>query len=531
MTAAENFVEARHSGKRRIYFLLALLASGTAARLYLAWLTFLNPDEALHYFVAASSSLSAAWKASLTMAHPPLMILLLHLWSNLGSSELFLRLPFVVAGVLFSWFMFAWVKKISGENAGLFALGMSLFLPSLISLTAEIRQYSLLLLFCSACVYWFEIGIEKDSAAWIAASATALCLALLTHYSALIFAAATGIYGVLRLWQMPLRKATIGVWVAGQAVALAICAGLLEIQILPLRRSGVPSEIASTWLRTSIFRSSQDHVFPFALSKTVRLFRYFFSHGTIGVLGLLLFLYGVWVLGRRGGVRSNRAFAVLLALPFLITLATAFGGIYPYGGTRHDMLLVIFAIAGIAIGLDGLIFRAFQIRGRAAKCAALALALLLCNLFPSPSGPAIRPRNQNRKLMSEVMDFLRLQPSDSVLLTDYQSGLVLSYYLCGKHTELPFGNSSEQLLRWRCDDRTVLTSMQSEQGWDLQTLSSTVRQSWNSAPQGQTVWLFRTGWIDDDREKWLSALRTSGCADPRSFGANIRVCQINRPSE
>ena len=36
--------------------LLALIAAGTTVRLHLAWRTFLNPDEALHYFVSAQPS-------------------------------------------------------------------------------------------------------------------------------------------------------------------------------------------------------------------------------------------------------------------------------------------------------------------------------------------------------------------------------------------------------------------------------------------------------------------------------------------
>src|SRR5256885_14702276 len=46
------------------YFLLT--AAGFFLRLRLAWLTFLNPDEALHYFLAHQPSLKLAYQASLT---------------------------------------------------------------------------------------------------------------------------------------------------------------------------------------------------------------------------------------------------------------------------------------------------------------------------------------------------------------------------------------------------------------------------------------------------------------------------------
>ena len=199
MASSETLVDASRHASRRLYFLLLMLGTGAAVRLYFAWLTFLNPDEALHYFVARQPSFAAAYEASLTMAHPPLMIILLHAWSALGASEFFLRVPFVVAGLLFAWVMFIWIRHIASDAAGAFALALCLFLPSVISLSAEIRQYSVLLLFCAACLYALELGLESNSITWLAASFAVLYLALLTHYSALIFAAAVGLYGLLLL--------------------------------------------------------------------------------------------------------------------------------------------------------------------------------------------------------------------------------------------------------------------------------------------------------------------------------------------
>ena len=83
---------------------LALLAAGFGVRLWLASGTFLNPDEALHFFNANRASAWLAYQASLTMAHPPLLIFLLYWWKNLETSEFVLRLPSVLAGSAFCWF-------------------------------------------------------------------------------------------------------------------------------------------------------------------------------------------------------------------------------------------------------------------------------------------------------------------------------------------------------------------------------------------------------------------------------------------
>src|SRR5690348_1068867 len=62
---------------------LLVLAVDFVARLTHAWQYFLDPDEALHNLLAAQSSLSLAYKAALTNAHPPLLILVLYYWRAL----------------------------------------------------------------------------------------------------------------------------------------------------------------------------------------------------------------------------------------------------------------------------------------------------------------------------------------------------------------------------------------------------------------------------------------------------------------
>src|SRR5438874_12942770 len=85
---------------------LCLLACGIVPRLILAHETFLNPDEALHYLLSDQSSLAMAYKASLTTAHPPLLVLVLHFWRVLGSSELAMRSFALINGSACFWLMF-----------------------------------------------------------------------------------------------------------------------------------------------------------------------------------------------------------------------------------------------------------------------------------------------------------------------------------------------------------------------------------------------------------------------------------------
>lgn len=517
------------SDSRTFWLLPLLLIAGFLFRLRLAWLTFLNPDEALHYFLANQSSLRLAYEASLTTAHPPLMIVLLHFWSRIGHSEFFLRLPFVAAATLFCWVMFLWVRRVAGVNAACFALALCLFAPSLIALSAEIRQYAFLLLFCSCSLYFLERAIEQDSIKWMMFSAIALYLALLTHYSALIFAAAAGVYALLRLPPASHRPGLIASWITSQLGGVAIFAALYVTQISKLRQSGLPSEIASTWLRGSVFHGSDDHVVVFACSRTLRLFRYFFSHGTIGVLALVLFGLGVVTLllpQKRSSRLTRRSLAVLLILPFAITLGAAIAGAYPYGGTRHDAVLAMFAIPGIAIGLDRLPAFFGPGRTKLLKIALLAAALVICNVFPSPSGPYIRPRNQRRELMLRAMSSLRDLPPNSIVFTDDQGSMMLNYYLCGEMMPLPFASYEDGLLKFGCGNREILVATNTPGGFNRTEFAAQLAKARVAVSEAATIYLFQSGWIDDKERDWLTQLRSLGGV-PQNFGPNILICSFS----
>src|SRR6202022_1110467 len=75
-----------------------IAASGFLVRVWAASGTYLNPDEAMHFAAANRDSLKLAYQASLNLSHPPLMIFILYFWRGLGSSELWLRFPSILAG-------------------------------------------------------------------------------------------------------------------------------------------------------------------------------------------------------------------------------------------------------------------------------------------------------------------------------------------------------------------------------------------------------------------------------------------------
>ena len=84
---------------------------------------------------------------------------------------------------------------------------LTIFLPSTIDLSSEVRQYALMLAFAMASAYLLERALETDSAAAMLGFGVSLWLALGFHYSAFLFAAALGIYALVRMAaRRPARK-------------------------------------------------------------------------------------------------------------------------------------------------------------------------------------------------------------------------------------------------------------------------------------------------------------------------------------
>lgn len=529
---------AQHSGTRTqldaprlpvLEFWPALIvAAGFVARIIPAVRLFLNPDEALHVLLASQPSLSRAYDAALTNAHPPLMILLLYYWRALGHSELWLRMPSVMAGTAACWLAYRWLAVIMDRTAAIMGLLLFSFAPSLVLLSAEIRQYALLLFFIAACLYLCETAMQENSPARMILFSLSLYGALLTHYSALLFAFAIGAYMLVRLYPYRDRIVLAAVWAAGQAGGAAIAAYFLLTHVPRLRQSGMVRADLESYLHKATFHPGERNPVEFLAAQTLRVFTYIFSHGLIGTLALLAFLAGVvWLLRQKiwsgqGRERpSPRQLALLLGLPFLVSGVAALAGLYPLGATRHSVFLAPFAIAGASIALSRWLPGPDSI-----KYAAIAVCLLICNVFPAPP-PPIRARDQSITLMKSSLAYLQAStPAGATILADYESGLLLGYYLCG-HGVVQVFPPQQALARADCGPYTVEATSFHDWKFLAQTFpvhAAAARQ--RLAPESE-MWLFYAGWINDSAPALTKELAQFGCPEPKTFGENILVCRLS----
>src|SRR3989442_14266937 len=121
-------------------------------------------------------------------------------------------------------------------------------------------------------------------------SLVSLYMALLTHYSSLIFALVLGLYALLRLRSTRVRGTIYAIWGLGQVVGVALVTFLLKTHVVNKRR--MAQNLADSYLRGSIFHRGEDHVLSFLLCEHFCGFSFSLSQGSIFVLARLIVIDG-----------------------------------------------------------------------------------------------------------------------------------------------------------------------------------------------------------------------------------------------
>lgn len=510
-------------------FLAGLLVlAGFAVRLKLAAATFLNADEALHFMAANQDSWKLTYRASLTVSHPPLLIFLLHVWRMFGSSEIILRLPSVVAGAAFGWIFFRWLSLLFGTGTGLIGLIFASFLPPMIALSAEVRQYAFLLVFAISALYLLEQALAENSAVKMACSGLCLWLATLSHYSAALLAAALAVYALLRMWKRPPTQAVFRVWLAGEMGELLLGAVLYLIYLSEFGRNALHGWMGDTYLHNSYFDPQRHHILLFVFTRSASVFQYVLGQAVIGDLLFLLFLAATVAVWRTAAVGSIEVpggqLAALLWLPFVINCGAGLLDLYPYGGTRHSIFLAIFAITGISVAL-------FRVVGRRLiwGMAVAVAVVVLSNLFPSHRLPYIARADQKKYHMDQAMAFLRERiPRNDLLLADNQTSLLLGHYLC----QQPFfiNEWTEGLNSLQCGGFRIAAT----DGRVYTFTAENFLPSWEQVVRayalntGDSVWVLQGGWRWEDSLAFELQTRYPELRDLKiySFGHNLTIFQL-----
>jgi hypothetical protein len=519
---------------------LAVTFMGLLARLWTAHGTFLNPDEALHFRLANQSTLRLAYRQSLTASHPPLLTLVLYYWRTFGTSELCLRMPLILAGVAFCWLFYLWLSRVAGALAGLIGLLFIALLPPIILLSAEIRQYPLMLAFLAGTLYFLDQAFAKRSAARMAASTLCLYLALSSHYSAFFFAAALGVYALLTIFAERPPSRLLWVWALGQIGALALAVFFYRTHIARLglgeSRTVLQGWQSEFFLRRSYYDSTHHNPALFVLGHAFGVFQFFFGQLAVGDLMGVAFLAGTAILLRREKFLQRRSSAprlgVLLLLLFAIAAAASLAHIYPFGGTRHSAFLVIPGVAGVAVALASLSAADSSNRRGSRSLIAAGLILAAAIAFGKPRLPRMNRTDQDHAHMADAIAFLDVNVAPSeILFTDYEGDLTLTHYLCHQRPLVidPAPAGFEQI---QCAGHRVV-SADYKTAWIFsaadfpQNFRELVR-AYRLQPGG-TLWVVQAGWDVNLPEDLRQNIPRFHDLQFQAFGNNIKLFKITVP--
>ncbi|HUJ95501.1 MAG TPA: glycosyltransferase family 39 protein [Terriglobales bacterium] len=509
---------------------LLILALAFGLRIWRAHGTFLNPDEAMHFLFANQTSLAAAYRSSFSLFHPPLLQLLLYFWRHLGTSEFVLRVPSVLAGTAFCWLVFRWLQQILGRTAGWIGLIFVSFLPPMIALSAEVRQYALLLAFAAGAAFFLEEALASQSSVKMLGSSAFLWLALLTHYSAFLFAAAMGCYALVRIAQERPRNRVVISWLIGQIIAVGICAFLYVTHLSRLGAEVAASrgtQAFSSWYLPNSYFHRGENPMAFAVARSFGVFQFLFGQNAVGDVAFLAFAVAVVLLLLRKKLPeqriSSRQLALLLVLPFAINCGAAMARAYPYGGTRHSVFLAMFAVAGVSFSV------AWFTKQKPDR--ALGIALLIagvCGLFGAPRRPYMLRRDQARANMIEAIDTIhrRVAPGGRIFV-DYQTNFLLRYYLCPEvdPARIPFVGG---IKTYDCSGyKVTMTSA------EINIFTATIfLDEWRELIRQEalkptdSVWMVQAGW-DIGLAQELAKLHEFKNLNAQSFGRNITIFELH----
>ena len=508
-------------------WILGLLVTGFAVRIWHASGTYLNPDEALHFFVANQTNWWRTYKESLILAHPPLLIFLLHAWRGLGTSESMLRMPSILAGTASCWLAYRWLAMLMDKTVATMALVFMLFLPSSIELSTEVRQYALLLAFSMAAGYLVELALARNSVGAMLLSGLCLCLAICSHYSAFLFAMTLGIYTVLRMAERHPSFKVFAAWEVGQIVAITLSYFFYITHLAQLGNlyggvSAVRGFMGNEYLSNSYFVPGRIHPLLFVFARTGGALQYLFRQAVVGDIAYAVLVVGlIQVFRRREPGRLRRHVAFLLLFPFVVNCAAALARAYPYGGTRHSIFLLPFAAALVSTGLVS--FR--WLRDQMARGVLVALAVvLLCNLIPSKRLPYISRESQRKRNMQSAIAFLQQVEAQAPIFTDNQTSLMLGDYLCDQRpveidkTVLGFTSFECAGHRVIVANQFIFTARSFYDQWQLMT------SQYRLGP-GTRVWVTQMGWST------YLAFELSTFPqlhlNPHYFGNNLQIFELD----
>jgi len=236
---------------------------------------------------------------------PPLYYLFLHFWMRLfGTSEIAIRTLSFSFFLLTCFLIYLIGKKLFDQKTGVIAATLSLINPFLFHYAFEGRMYALLVLTCTASIYFYL----RKSWFWYVVVTLA---ALYTHHFALLVVAVQGIWFLISVFQKRIKFFSKSFW-----AFLAV--GLFYLPWLPALYYQTKLVEGGFWLARPNLQSLVDLFLSFTIggeAKTLKLKI---------ILGLFLALLGLRQWSKKK--RATRCLLVWCLVPIVLTFIVSFLG-------------------------------------------------------------------------------------------------------------------------------------------------------------------------------------------------------------
>lgn len=376
-----NLLRFRWFNSRRLATILILLIAFTL-RLHDLETKPLWFDEAMEYWVATASPVELPQSVLQALQDPPLYSAILSVWQHVGIDEFILRYLSLLASVIAVAALFSLATSLRGWQLGVVAAALMAILPPEIRFAQEVGQYALAV--CALTLNLLALQQARTTnrwSYWFAWALTSL-LAIYTYFGTILVLVPTSIVtmAVLLHQRQPAVKRLFGTAAATVLLALPLLIVWLPAQLFrgPTRSAfqitvnSLPEELSTLLIRTQAMLAYQlTGLLPEPSLWQIRL-----QQGATALI-LLLLLIGFLYSTRRSdsfGLASRWFGLCTLASWGTHYLANRLG-IYPYGGTRHALILSPFILLIMAIGLLNL-WHWKRVIGTAAFLAILVVAFI-----------------------------------------------------------------------------------------------------------------------------------------------------------
>jgi hypothetical protein len=254
-----------------------VVLAGFCLRFWRARAAYLNADEAQIMLPALRHGLVNTYKAAQIFPYGPLMNLVLHFMTFFGSSELYFRMPSVIAGTLLIFVGYKWVAETFGKGAGMVTGCILAFAPPMVILSAQVRHYMPHALLVACSLYCLERALREKSRGWMRYFGVAVLLAVLTMYMSIWYIAALGVYAIVCFLLKEIPRPVIVEWIKTQAAVAFVLIVAYTTHLHKLRGDKNETRARDGWLRSSYFHPESQSAADYLRQATDNLFGYVFG--------------------------------------------------------------------------------------------------------------------------------------------------------------------------------------------------------------------------------------------------------------